>query len=389
MSIQLIDLSDDLRKLREEGFNVAIVESNLIIKGIPYVNKEKKILFGTIFCPLKISGDRTAPPDDHTVYFVGEHPCDQFGNENHTFVNSQRTQVLTTSIVGNFYFSSKPQNGNYPDFFKKMTRYIELLSAPAQSIDSSVSAKKFEYEAYQDASVFVFPDTNAARAGVSNITAKIKNQKIAIIGLGGTGSYVLDFVCKTPVKQISLFDGDEIFNHNAFRMPGIVTLDALKRKPSKVKHFEEMYSQFRTGIVGYDVFLDESNVDLLDGHDFVFIAIDRAEAKKSIIDYLIASKIPFVDLGMGLSIVGDSIRGSIRRTLITPANNSCINKIAVSRAADEDIYSQNIQISELNALNAIMGVIAWKKLNGFYLSSDDIVYNSVFIIDEEEINNET
>jgi len=388
MSTQLIDLNGDLRRLKDEGYNISIVSGNLVIKGIPYVNKDKKILFGIIYCPLTLSGEKTVPPQDHTVRFMGEHPCDQFGTEINSFVNSAQQHTLTADIIGSYYFSSKPQNGSYPDFYTKMTRYIELLSAPAKSIDPSVSAQNFEYESYSDFNVFKYPDTNTARAGLSHISERIKDQKVAIVGLGGTGSFVLDFVSKTPVKQISLFDGDQIFNHNAFRIPGIMTLDELEKKPSKVSYFKEKYEKFRYGIIGHDVFIDESNVALLDGHDFVFIAIDKAEAKKVIIEHLMATKIPFVDLGMGISVVNNSLRGTIRKTLITPENCFYLDKIAMGKTADEDIYSQNIQISELNALNAILGILAWKKLNGFYLT-EDIFYNSTFIIDEEEIKNET
>jgi len=388
MSTQLIDLNDDLRRLKDEGYNICIVSENLVVRGIPYVNKEKKILFGTLYCPLKLSGEKTAPPEDHTVRFMGEHPCDQFGTEDKSFVNSAQTHTLNSDIVGSYYFSSKPQSGNYSDFYTKMTKYIELLSAPAKSIDPSVSAQNFEYEFYSDISVFKYRDTNTARAGLSHISERIKDQKIAIVGLGGTGSFVLDFVSKTPVKQISLFDGDEMFNHNAFRIPGAMTLDELEQKPSKVSYFKGKYEKFRYGIIDHDVFLDESNVALLDGHDFVFIAIDKAEAKKIIIKHLMDSKIPFVDLGMGISVVNNSLRGTLRKTFITPENHSYLGKIALEQTADEGIYSQNIQITELNALNAVLGILAWKKMNGFYLT-ENVFYNSTFIIDEEEIKNET
>ncbi|GAB6152576.1 ThiF family adenylyltransferase [Desulfosporosinus burensis] len=387
MSIQLIDLNDDLRKLKIEGYNISIVNANLVVKGIPYVNREKKVLFGILYCPLTLSGEKTVPPQDHTVRFMGEHPCDQFGTENKSFVNSYDVNTLTTDIIGSYYFSSRPQNG-YPDFYTKMTKYIELLSAPAKSIDTGVSAQAFEYEAYSDISVFKYPDTNTARAGLSHISDRIKDQKIAIVGLGGTGSFVLDFVSKTPVKQISLFDGDVMLNHNAFRIPSAMSLDELKKRPSKVSYFKGKYDVLRDGIIENDVFINESNVNLLDGHDFVFLAIDKAEAKKAIIDHLVLSKIPFVDLGMGISVVDNSLRGLIRKTLVTPDNNTYLSKIAMEHIEDENVYSQNIQISELNALNAILGIITWKKLYRFYLT-EEIFYNSTFIVDEEEIKNET
>ncbi len=358
-----------------------------IADNLAFLNKERKILFGTIYCPIEFSGD-TAHQQDHTVRFMGEYPCDQFGTENKTFVNSPQENVLTPDIVGSFYFSSKPESGNYKDFYDKMTRYINLLSAPAKSIDPSVSAQNFDYKEYSDDNVFKYPDTNSARACITCISDKIKNQKIAIIGLGGTGSYLLDFVSKTPVKQISLFDGDLLLNHNAFRSPGAISIEELNTRPSKVSYFKRKYDAFRDGLVEHEVFINETNLELLDGHDFIFLAIDKAKSKKAIIEYLQAVKIPFVDCGMGLSVVNGSLRGQIRKTLVTPENNSKVNRIQQEKTDDDNIYSQNIQIAELNALNAVLGVITWKKLFGFYLPTE-IPYNTSFILDEEKIANET
>ena len=62
MSTQLIDLNDDLRRLKDEEYNISIVSGNLVIKGIPYVNKDKKILFSAVYCPLTLSGEKTVPP---------------------------------------------------------------------------------------------------------------------------------------------------------------------------------------------------------------------------------------------------------------------------------------------------------------------------------------
>lgn len=388
MSIPLIDRNDDLRKLRDEKYDVSIVENNIVVRGIPYVNRDRKILFGTIYCPLELSVERTVPPSDHTVRFMGEYPCDQFGKEDHSFVNSPQNHTLNSEIVGTYYFSSKPGSGRYQDFYIKMKRYIDLLSSPAKSLDPGVSAQNFDQAFYTENSVFKYTDTYTARAELSQISKKIKDQKIAIVGLGGTGSYVLDFLSKTPVKKISIFDGDEMLNHNAFRIPGAMTLEELKDRPNKAAYFYQKYDVLRHGIEKHEVYLTETNVSLLDDHDFVFLAIDESEGKSIIIAHLLASEIPFVDLGMGLSVVDNSIRGTIRKTLVTPENRSCLHKITMGPIRDEDLYSQNIQISELNALNAILGVIAWKKLNGFYLTEDDFM-NSIFIVDEEGIINET
>ena len=44
-------------------------------------------------------------------------------------------------------------------------------------------------------------NTFEARAAIGPVQDRIRNQRIAIIGLGGTGAYVLDLVAKTPVPR--------------------------------------------------------------------------------------------------------------------------------------------------------------------------------------------
>ena len=45
-------------------------------------------------------------------------------------------------------------------------------------------------------SVFKFHDTLTSRAEIGDLAAKFSNEIVAIIGLGGTGSYLLDFLVK-------------------------------------------------------------------------------------------------------------------------------------------------------------------------------------------------
>ena len=52
---------------------------------------------------------------------------------------------------------------------------------------------------------------------------RLAGDRIGIVGLGGTGSYILDYVSKTRVVEIHLFDGDGYQQHNAFRAPGATT----------------------------------------------------------------------------------------------------------------------------------------------------------------------
>src|SRR5437660_2275084 len=84
--------------------------------------------------------------------------------------------------------------------------------------------------------VFRYPDMATTRAGIGAATAKLLAQRVAIIGLGGSGSYILDLLAKTPIFELHLFDGDEFELHSAFRAPSAPRLEELTN-PKKVDWF--------------------------------------------------------------------------------------------------------------------------------------------------------
>ena len=122
-------------------------------------------------------------------------------------------------ITCNFSFSNKPLDG-YADYYEKATNYINIISAPASALDDTCTAKTFRVIESPDESPYVYEDTNSSRAGLYSMNEKLRKHRIAIIGLGGTGSYLLDLLAKCPVEEIHLYDGDVFLQHNAFRAPG-------------------------------------------------------------------------------------------------------------------------------------------------------------------------
>src|SRR5207244_2080343 len=171
--------------------------------------------------------------------------------------------------------------------------------------------------AQEEESVFKYFDTASSRAGISLATQKLAISKVAIVGTGGTGSYVLDLVAKTPVKEIHLFDGDVFSSHNAFRSPGAASIDELHARPLKVAYLASIYSKMRRGIVIHDYFVDETRLAELTTMDFVFLCLDRGEAKKALVEALHAKNIPFVDVGMGINNEEGVLTGVLRTTTST------------------------------------------------------------------------
>ncbi len=141
-------------------------------------------------------------------------------------------------------------------------------------------------------------------------------------------------------------------------------------------------------IIPHDCYVDASNVDLLQGMDFVFICIDRSAPKKFIIGKLKELDVPFVDVGMGVYLAGDSLGGITRVTTCTKDKKDHLeNHISFADIEGDDAYAQNIQIADLNSLNASLAVIKWKKTCGFYVDFD-CEYHSTYTIDGNFIKNE-
>ncbi len=391
MSQQLISHSTDLQQLRDEGYDIEIRSSDhLLIKGIPYINANRELKFGTLVSVLSVAGDITIKPETHVIYFAGDYPCNKDGTEIVQIKHESVDKELDQNLVVNHSFSSRP-DGGYKDYYEKVATYVAIISSPAESVDPTVTAKTFPViEAKEDESVFNYIDTASSRAGINLIARKLELGKIGIVGLGGTGSYILDLVAKTPVKEIHLFDGDAFFQHNAFRSPGAPSLDELRAKPKKAEYFQARYSLIRRGIVAHGCYIEPSNVDQLRKMDFMFLCLDNGAAKKLIVEKLEEFGIAFIDVGMGIYQIDGSLGGILRVTSSAPNQSEQVkakSRIPYSDGDENNDYSQNIQIADLNALNAALAVIKWKKLYGFYQDIEN-EHHSTYTIDGNILTNE-
>jgi len=228
MSFTPISRSPDLARLVEDGYQLEFRSNYLLVKDVPYVKGDRTVGFGILVSTLNLAdGLTTTRPETHVVYFIGEYPRKADGSLLSAIAHVTQQQQLGENLVVQHSFSSKPPEG-YPDYHAKMTAYAEMLSNQAQMIDPAVSARRGA-EPVEDATdtVFNYPDTASSRAEINMVTRKLALNRVAIVGLGGTGSYVLDLVAKTPVKRIHLIDGDDFAVHNAFRAPGAPSVEQL------------------------------------------------------------------------------------------------------------------------------------------------------------------
>lgn len=369
MSQKPFNLNPDIKKLRDEGYFVQKVGGLLLMREVPYVNSQRQLKTGTLISSLTMAGDETRPPDTHVMHWDGEYPCNPDGSPIKEISHHTGLQDLGHGVKAQHSFSSKPvETGKYDDYHHKMTTYASILTGPATVLDPKVNPRTFREPEDEEESVFSYTETASDRVGIGALTALLTKDKIAIIGLGGTGSYILDLIAKTPVREIRIFDADEFLQHNAFRAPGAASIDELREAPKKVDYFKGIYSKMHRKIVAHAVALKAGNLQLLDGTTFAFISMDAGDDKLAVIKKLEALGVDFVDVGMGLELVGGSLGGILRVTVSTPekrdhVHNGCVSFVG---GGEKDIYASNIQVADLNALNAVLAVVKWKKVRGFY-----------------------
>lgn len=392
MSQKLVDRSPDLKRLRNDGYDLHVIGTHLLVRSVPYVNSMKQVKRGTLVLVLTLQQDKTIKPADHVATFIGERPCDCNGNPLIKIIVGDQRQTLAPGLDVNFIFSSKPTHGQgYRDYYEKATTYIKILSNEARAIDPSASAITNPIlRPEEENPVFKYFDSSSSRAGIDALSPKLALGKIAILGVGGTGSYILDLVAKTPVAEIHLFDDDKFLQHNAFRCPGAVGIEDLQPDLLKVDYYKALYSKLRNGIITHPYRIDSSNANDLREMNFVFICLDNGEHKDSIMKVLEEAGIAFIDVGMGIHEVNMSLYGILRVTTSTPAKRDHIRgnqRVSFAPATDNNEYSRNIQVADLNCLNAALAVVRWKKICGFY-SDLEHEHHSTYVINTSKLSRE-
>ena len=367
MLIELANHNEDIRRLLDKGYALRIDEGHLVVRDIPYLDHQLDLQVGAIVAKLDFIDKVRVKQVDHQIYFAGSAPYGLNGQPVPNLGGGPSTISLSkTDVVIQRSFSNKPEGG-FVDFFHKIEHYVRVIAGPAME---RYGGNPFTFGIDSDAaagSVFKFHDTLTSRAEIGDLAALFKEEVIAVIGLGGTGSYMLDYLAKTPVKEIRGFDGDAFHVHNAFRAPG--RLDKTDLGKGKAEVCRLRYENFREGLVLHRKYVDCSSADDFKGVTFAFVCVDKGSARAEIFDLLIGLHIPFIDVGMGLNRKQGALSGMIRATYYSADDATKVRDMQLAEMADDpdDVYRASVQISELNALNASVAMIRYKQLRGFYI----------------------
>lgn len=352
--------------LERQGYDVDFVGNHLVIYGLPYLDHKGELRYGDLASPVDLKADYEIDrPSSHQVWFRGEVPHDTNGRRLPISAVSNPRQI-TEQFTCLLSFSLKIEGRAYETFAEKINTYLEVLTAPARDKWNAAPQSKIQTKAAEVESPLRYPDTMSARDGINDLARRLVGVKIGIVGLGGSGSYILDFLAKTHAQVIRMYDDDIVHVHTLFRMPGAIGKNALGR--NKVDVLYNIYSDFHGGIDAHPKKISSHNVHELDDLHFVFIAVDDGPSRDLICRHLTEANVSFVDVGMGLYRSVTGLNGMIRIAggQTTDGAKLLGTQYLPGRNPADNEYRRQPQIGELNALNAALAVIRFKQKMGVF-----------------------
>ena len=122
----------------------------------------------------------------------------------------------------------------------------------------------------------------------------LKERKVAVIGCGGLGGYIIEYLARTGIGKIVVADGDTFSESNLNRQL-LSTEDNLGK--SKAKEAEKRIKSINGDIevTVYECFLTKENAeDIISGCDTVFDALDNIPARKILSGACDELNIPYI-----------------------------------------------------------------------------------------------
>lgn len=367
MSPKLENLDPHVAHLVECNYAIAFAHGFMLVRDIPYVDEDGDLQVGVLAVKLNAAPNGEILAHNHQAHFSGSLPHGGDGKP----LDELSPQVCSIPLEGSeavlrLAFSNKPSPQGWNNIAALVDHYANIIAGPAEN-----RFKVSRFTGRSDLSefkskIFRYGDALSWRTDILDLSAKLATQIVAVIGAGGTGSYVVDLLARSAVSTIKVFDFDNFEVANSFRMPGrVADSDYGKNKAILVA---ERYSDWRFGVEAIPEGVTEESEELLTGVTFAFVCVDSGSARLEIARLLQRLAIPFIDVGIGMDRGSSGLHAMARMTLVRP---DCLRAqlekgILPTIDAAENEYDQNIQTPEMNAINACLAVIKFKQELEFY-----------------------
>lgn len=154
--------------------------------------------------------------------------------------------------------------------------------------------------------------------------AAIANLRVAVVGLGGTGSVVASQLAHLGVRDMLFIDPDSVEETNLNRLIGSTPTDVGRPKVEvAARHVQAINPETKVVSFVADVVDDATARELLNV-DFIFACTD-SQASRAVLNQLAYQYlIPCIDMGVGIHVKDDAIRFIAGRVQMLSAGLPCL-----------------------------------------------------------------
>ena len=264
--------------------------------------------------------------------------------------------------------SRKAHERGYGDYGEKILAYARLI---ARETGKNWKRETMGSGVVKKGNNMVDQETGLTRSAIGDMDQLFRQEKLAVIGAGGTGGFIVDMIAKCNVASIDIYDDDVVSQHTQLRWPGVVNRQVVEEHKNKAEYLAELYaSRTNMNIKGHALRVDGSKLTMFKDKTMVFVAVDRGPDRREILMGLTELTVNFIDCGIDLQKAADGLTASARvvRTALDDGYEKRMELVEKTPGKDagEGMYEAAVQIAEINALNATMAVVAWKQGIGFY-----------------------
>src|SRR5438270_7859345 len=96
--------SPDLQRLRDEGYEVSVIDDHLVLSHVPFLTAEHKVAYGQLISTLAHVEGVTTAPDTHAAYFSGGTPHDAHSGQPLKIIIGNGPIKLTLNLTADHTF---------------------------------------------------------------------------------------------------------------------------------------------------------------------------------------------------------------------------------------------------------------------------------------------
>jgi len=190
---------------------------------------------------------------------------------------------------------------------------------------------------------------------------ELQKKEISIVGLGGTGCPLAQYLISSGIKKLNIFDGDTIEKTNLNRQT-LYSIDDIGEKKSKIAKKKLLGTNPNAIINSYDYRITNENLDLLKNSSIIIDASDNWGTMRLINEYAVTKNLPL----LSISVVGFDIQIILFEN--ASHNHLCLECVFPNQTEPELARCETIGI--MGTAAGLAGIISAQKTINFLLKFD-------------------